>query len=183
MSDVTLEGFGVLSAIALYVLAGLWYLAVDRPWFERALGRRFPSLLEPDVTKGIRFTLDAPRLTVAGLRALRTPSADPETERLRVLTIRRIRIVICLMPTIVIFPALAVLTHAALAMGMNIGVIGLAVVVGQCALFVRCAGVAAHESYRYGNGASLAAGHLWSAAGGMVTAATFMLAEVLIFAR
>lgn len=184
MDDQTLAGIGVLAAFCLYMTNVFWYRAANRPWSERVLGRKTPSMFgEMDMREAARYVRDAPDLTVGAFRALRIPSDDPETERLRVLTMHRAVIALALIPSVLLFPLLTVLVGRVLSAFVGLGFAAFAIVCFECLLLARWAWLAALLVHRYGNGQTLNVRGLSTAASGIAAITLVMLLQYFFVGR
>jgi hypothetical protein len=106
-----MEGLGIILGLSLGGAIGAWYVVANRRLSERVLGHDpyVPRPIDEFVTTGIG---EGARV----LRAMRSPNPDSDTERERVLSVRRFKVFVAFMP---VFPVLAPLPELRLRLSLE----------------------------------------------------------------
>jgi hypothetical protein len=168
---------GILVAVGLFVVAGLWYRQPNSRFSSRILGRDVDERQDP-----VQFLRAAAQETARVLRAWRTASLDPNLERHRQLMSRRYRILASLVLTFGLFPLLFELIGLAIPVLVRGGPVGIVLLTLALAILVYGSVGIARPVVAYGNGQPLDRNAIITSALG-VTAIAAVLVAVVALAR
>jgi len=142
---------GIIVALALFVVSGLWYREANARFSRDVLGYD----LGTGPTEIRDFVRRAPGATSQVLRAWRTTSPDPAIERDRQLMTRRFRVVVSLVPICGLLPLVFGLLGQVGPLLIRQSLVGLFIFALAVALLLHRSAAIARVVVAYGNGREL----------------------------